>query len=161
MNSNNWYPHRVGMNRPIDQEHGLGHPPQLLKTLVNTDWASGGEYVGHMKLLRMNSLLTLAALVCFSEIVRAPKDSDPGPLLTAAFGLFLIRRAIMAAPQPIVVILCGLYLAAAAVASNHGIVSSRSLTWLLSVAAAFVCFGFWEKIAGLVRRKENPGRPPR
>jgi uncharacterized protein involved in response to NO len=113
-----------------------------------------------MKLLRMKSLLILAALVCFSEIVRAPRDSDPGPLLTAAFGLFLIRRAIMAAPQPVVVILSGLYLAAAAVASNHGIVSSRSPTWLLFVAVAFVCFGFWEKIVKLAKGKENPGRPP-
>jgi predicted lysophospholipase L1 biosynthesis ABC-type transport system permease subunit len=112
-----------------------------------------------LKPLRLNPLLAVAALICFSEIVRAPRDSDPGPLATAVLGLFLIRRAIIPGPQPIMVILSGLFLTALAVASNHGLISSDSILWLGSVVIAFVCFTFWERIVRLMSRRQDPGGP--
>jgi len=111
-----------------------------------------------MNPFRLNSLLTLAAMVCISEFARAPKDSDPGPWATAGLGVVLIRRAILADPQPLTVILSGLFLTAAAVASNHGFVNSRNPMWLVSVLSAGVLYVFWEKIEKLWRREG--GTPP-
>lgn len=106
---------------------------------------------------RLNSLLTIAALVCFSEIAGAPKGSDPGPLVTAGLGLVLIRRAIIIAPQPLMVILSGWFLTAAAVGSNHGLVSSHNPGWMVSVLVAFVCYAWWERIERLWRGKRGIG----
>jgi len=112
-----------------------------------------------MNPLRSNTLLTIAALVCFFDIGWAPKDSDPGPWVTAGMGLVLMRRAIITTPQPPVVIFSGCFLAAAAVTSNHGIVSSNSPAWLLSVLVTGICYAFWERIVKFFGGKEDPPPP--
>src|SRR5713226_5181167 len=55
--------------------------------------------------IRLHSwVLGIGTLICFAEVVYAPQESDPGPWLTAVLGLLLLRRAIIATPQPTVVI---------------------------------------------------------
>lgn len=102
-----------------------------------------------MKIQLADALLLFPAAICFAEIVRAPQNSDPGPLITAALGIFLLLRGLAAAPQPAVVILSGYVLAGIAVGSNHGIMNGNSILWIGLFVLAAIGFGFWERIQKL------------
>ncbi len=112
-----------------------------------------------MNPLRSNSLLTIAAVVCFADVGWAPKDSDPGPWVTAGLGLVLMRRAIIITPQPPMVIFSGCFLAVAAVASNHAFLNSHNPAWLVSFVVAGVFYAFWERIEKLWLSKGDTGPP--
>ena len=102
-----------------------------------------------MKIPAQSFVLGFAALLCFLEIVLAPKDSDPGPILAAVMGILLVRRAIIITPQPTVVIVAGCVLAALVVTSDHGLVNINDSIWIALMVIAFVCYGLWERIEKL------------
>ena len=51
-----------------------------------------------MQLRAQNYVLGFAAALCFFDGFLAPKDSDPGPALTAVMGILLVRRAVIITP---------------------------------------------------------------
>ena len=102
--------------------------------------------------IRLHSwVLDIATLICFAEVAYAPKDSDPGPWVAAVLGLLLLRRAIIATPQPTVVSLSGCVLTAFAVAGNHGLLNINKPLWIGFMLVGFEVFGFWERIEKLWR----------
>lgn len=104
-----------------------------------------------MKIRAQNIVLGLGALVCFIEIVLAPKDSEPGPALAAGMGILLVRRAIIVTPQPKVVIVAGCVLTALVVAGDHALVNTKNPIWIALILVAGVCFALWERIEKLWR----------
>jgi|ERR1700683_1782959 len=96
-----------------------------------------------------NTLLTIGALLCFADLVYAPRNSDPGPLVTAVLGILLLRRAITSARQPVAVILSGCILVTLMLTGNHGLLDGNKLAWIVVMLVAFACFGFWERIEKL------------
>jgi len=62
-------------------------------------------------------------------------------------GILLVRRAVIITPQSPVVIFAGCALAALAVVGNHALVNLNRPTWIGLTLIAFVCYGFWERIA--------------
>jgi hypothetical protein len=104
-----------------------------------------------MKIPAQSFVLGFAALVCFLEIVFAPRESDPGPILAVVMGILLVRRAIIVTPQPTVVIVAGCVLAALTVAGDHSLVNINSPIWIVLILIAFVCYGLWERIEKLFR----------
>jgi hypothetical protein len=64
-------------------------------------------------------------------------------------GILLLRRAIIAEPQPAPVVASGLVLAALSVGSNHGFLNANTLTWIGLVLVAGVFFGWWERLESL------------
>jgi hypothetical protein len=96
-----------------------------------------------------NSLLIVGAIICFAEIVRAPRNSDPGPWAAAVLGVLLLRRAIITKTQPWVVIVSGLLLAALMLAGDHGLLNINNPGWIVLMLTAFACYGFWERIEKL------------
>jgi len=100
--------------------------------------------------IRLHSwVLGIGTLICFAEVVYAPQESDPGPWLTAVLGLLLLRRAIIATPQPTVVILSGCFLTAFIVAGNHGLLNINKSVGIILILVGFAGFGFWERIEKL------------
>jgi hypothetical protein len=100
--------------------------------------------------IRLHSwVLGIATLICFAEVAYAPKESDPGPWVAAALGLLLLRRTIIATPQPTVVILSGCFLTAFVVAGNHGLLNINKPVGIGLILLGFAGFGFWEKIEKL------------
>lgn len=94
-------------------------------------------------------VLGIAAVVCFAEASYAPTDSDPGRWATAVLGLLLVRRAIIATPQPTVVILAGCFLTVFVVLANHGILHINKPAGIGLVLVGFAGFGFWERLEKL------------
>ncbi len=94
-------------------------------------------------------LLGTASAVCLAEIVRAPKDSDPGPWLAAALGLLLLRRTVITAPQSAAVIVSGWILTAIIIGGNHGFLDVNKPVWIGLTIVAGVGFAFWERIEKL------------
>ena len=109
-----------------------------------------------MKIPTQSFVFGLAALLCFLEIVLAPRDSDPGPLLAAVMGILLVRRAVIVTHQSVVVVFAGCFLAGLAVAGDHGLVNINKPTWIVLMIVAFVCHGLWERIERLWKA---PGTP--
>jgi hypothetical protein len=100
--------------------------------------------------IRLHSwVLGIATLICFAEVTYAPKDSDPGPWVTAVLGLLLLRRAIIATPQPTVVVLSGCFLTAFMVVGNHGFLNINKPVGIILILVGFAGFGFWERIEKL------------
>jgi hypothetical protein len=60
--------------------------------------------IPRLKIRAQSVVLGVAALLCFIEAFATPKESDPGPALTAVMGILLVRRAIIVTTQPTVVI---------------------------------------------------------
>jgi hypothetical protein len=52
-----------------------------------------------VKIRAQNVVLGFAAVLCFIEAFSAPRESDPGPTLTAVMGILLVRRAIIITTQ--------------------------------------------------------------
>ena len=102
-----------------------------------------------------NFLLTIAMLACFVTAAHIPKDRDPGPLLTIVLGILLLRRAIVLAPQPAVVVISGCFLAAAVIASDRGLVNCNAPLWIVLVLVGFGCYGFWERVEKLWRKPDQ------
>jgi hypothetical protein len=102
-----------------------------------------------MKISAQNVVLGLAAVLCFVDAFVVPKQSDPGPALTAVMGILLVRRAIIVTPQPSVVIVAGCVLAGLAVTGNHALVNINDWVWIILTLIAFVCYGLWERIEKL------------
>lgn len=102
-----------------------------------------------MKLRFQALLLALGAMVCFVEVFAAPKGSDPGPWAAAILGVVLLRRAIITAPQPHVVIAAGWLLTLLLLAGDHGLLSVNSPAWLVLIILAGICYAFWEKLQRL------------
>jgi hypothetical protein len=96
-----------------------------------------------------NSLLSVAAVVTFVAVPYAPKDSDPGPWLTAVWGILLLRRAIITVPQPVVVILSGCFLTALTLAGDHGLININRPMWIGTMLVGFISYGLWERIEKL------------
>jgi len=99
-----------------------------------------------MKVHLSNAILIAGAGICFADIVYAPRDNDPGPWLTAVLGILLLRRAIVAVPQPAVVILSGCVLTTLVVLGNQGLLNINKPIWIGLILVAFTAFGFWERI---------------
>jgi hypothetical protein len=94
-------------------------------------------------------VLGIGTLICFAEVVHGPTGSDPGPWVTAVLGILLLRRAIIATPQPTVVVLSGCFLTLLVVAANHGLLNINKPLWIGFMLAGFAGFGFWERIEKL------------
>jgi hypothetical protein len=94
-------------------------------------------------------VLGIGTLICFAEVFYAPTDSDPGPWVAAVLGILLLRRAIIATPQPTVVILSGCFLTAFVVLANHGLLNISKPVGIGLMLVGFVGFGFWERIEKL------------
>ena len=105
-----------------------------------------------MELRAQNYVLGLAAVLCFADCFLAPRNSDPGPALTAVMGILLLRRAVIITPQSAVVILAGCVLATLVVIGNHSFVNINAPVWIGLILVAFVGYGFWERIEKLFRR---------
>jgi hypothetical protein len=99
-----------------------------------------------MKLRAQNFVLGFAAVMCFLDSFLAPRDSDPGPALTAVMGILLVRRAIIITPQSPVVIFAGCGLAGLAVVGNQGFVNINKPIWIALMLIASVCYALWERI---------------
>jgi hypothetical protein len=99
-----------------------------------------------------NALLFLPAAVCFLQAAQTPWGADPGPVITGVMGLFLVTRAIAAAPMPIPVVVSGYILAAVMVAADRGFLKEHVAFWLLVMLVGFACFGWWGKIEKLWKR---------
>jgi hypothetical protein len=108
-----------------------------------------GIIPGTVKIRPHSWILGVGTLICFAEVAYAPKDSDPGPWVTAVLGLLLLRRAIIATPQPAVVIFSGCFLTALMVAGNHGLLNINKPAWIGLMLVGFAGFGFWERIEKL------------
>lgn len=102
-----------------------------------------------MKIRVQSVLLGIGSVICLAEVVLAPKNSNPGPLLTAVLGILLLRRAIIATLQPAVVIASGCFLAALVVAGNHGLLNVNEPAWVGLIIVAGIGFAFWERIERL------------
>jgi len=102
-----------------------------------------------MKLRAQNFVLGFAALLCFVDAFVAPRESDPGPPLTAVMGILLVRRAVIITPQPTVVIVAGCVLAGLAVTGNHALVNINNWAWIALMLIAGVCYALWERIEKL------------
>jgi hypothetical protein len=96
------------------------------------------------KLRVPNTMLVVAAFFCFADITYAPKNSDPGPLVSAVLGILLLRRALYANP-PLMVIIPGYFLAALVVAGNHGLLHGSILVWVVLMLVGFACFALFER----------------
>ena len=105
-----------------------------------------------MNLRAQNYVLGFAAALCFLDSFLAPKESDPGPLLTAVMGILLVRRAVIITPQSAVVIVAGCALAGLAVVGNHSLVNINAAIWIVLMLIAGVCYGLWERIEKLWSR---------
>ncbi len=92
----------------------------------------------------LNSMLVVAAAISFVDIGYAPKNSDPGPLVTAVLGVLLLRRALYARP-PVMVVISGYFLTALVVAGNHGALEGNKLVWVALMLLGFACFVLFEK----------------
>ena len=99
-------------------------------------------------------VLGFSALLCFLEIVLAPKGSDPGPAVAAVMGILLVRRAIIVTPQPSVAIFAGCVLTAIVVAGDHGLVNINKPMWIAMILIAGACYALWERIEKLWRQQK-------
>lgn len=108
-----------------------------------------------MKFYLPNSVFIVGTIICFLEAFAAPKGSHPGPVLAFGMGVVLLRRAIIATPQPTPVIVSACFLIAIVVLGDHGLLDVDANFYLLSAptVVAFVCYGFWEKIEKLWKRE--------
>lgn len=104
-----------------------------------------------MKIKAQSVVLGFGALLCFFEIVLAPKGSDPGPTLAAVMGILLVRRAVVVTPQPTVAIAAGCVLAALVVGGDHGLVDINKPIWIALILIASACYALWERIEKLWR----------
>lgn len=102
-----------------------------------------------MRIRAQNLVLGFGALLCFLEIVLAPRGSDPGPTLAAVMGILLVRRAIIVNPQPVVVIVAGCVLAGLTIVGDHGLVNINKPIWIALMLIAAVCYALWERIEKL------------
>jgi len=93
-----------------------------------------------------NFLLALGTVICFAEMINASGEADPGPLGSAAFGLMLLRRAVIRNPQPNPVIISGCVMTAIVMAGNHGYVAIHKPIYLAIGIAAIIIYIFWERI---------------
>jgi hypothetical protein len=93
-----------------------------------------------MKLRAQNFVLGLAASSCFLDGFLAPKESDPGPALTAVMGILLVRRAVVTTPQSVAVISAGCILAVIIVAGNHSHKHKQTI-WIALIVISAVCYG--------------------
>ena len=105
-----------------------------------------------MKLRAQNFVLGFAALSCFLDSFLVPKGDDPGPVVTAVFGILLVRRAIIVTPQPLIVIAAGCAVAVEMLAGNHGLVNINRPAWIALGLVAFVCYGWWERLEKLWKK---------
>lgn len=105
-----------------------------------------------MDLRTRSRLFVVAAVISFAEAALAPKGSDPGPWAAAVLGILLLRRAIVAAPQPLVALLSGYVLTLVLLAGDHRVINVNSPVWIAVIVAAGVAFGFWERLERLWRR---------
>jgi hypothetical protein len=102
-----------------------------------------------------NWILLVGAFICVGEIRNAPRDSDPGPWLTAAFGLLLIRRGILATRQPSAVIISGCLITVLTVAGNHGFLNINRPVWTVILLLLFACYAFWERFVKIWKPKAD------
>jgi len=102
-----------------------------------------------MRLRAQNFVLGFAALACFLDGFLAPKESDPGPMLTVVMGILMVRRAVIITPMSPVVILAGCVLSGIAVGGNHRLMNVNAPIWIALVIIAAVCYALWERIEGL------------
>ena len=121
---------------PVSQELAFGAIPR-------------GIIPSTVKIPPHSWILGVGTLICFTEVAYAPKDSDPGPWVTAVLGILLLRRAIIVTPQPEVVVLSGCFLTALMVAGNHGFLNINKPAWIGLMFVGFAVFGFWERIKKL------------
>jgi hypothetical protein len=91
-----------------------------------------------------NSILIVAAAICFADIVYASKSSDPGPLVTGILGILLLRRALYAHP-PVMVIVSGYFLTALMVTGNQGLLDRHKLAGVTLILLGFACFILFEQ----------------
>jgi len=104
-----------------------------------------------VELRAQNFVLGLAALLYFLDAF-ITKGDDPGPALTAVFGILLVRRALVITPQSPIVIIAGCALTALILAGNHGFVNINKPVWIVMVFVGFALFGWWERIVKLCRK---------
>src|SRR5689334_21837113 len=97
-----------------------------------------------LKFTLPNSMLVVAAAVCFADIVYASKSSDPGPFVTGILGILLLRRALYAHP-PVMVIVSGYFLTALMVAENQGLLDGHKLAGVALLLLGFACFALFER----------------
>jgi hypothetical protein len=102
-----------------------------------------------MRFRFQTTLLSAAALISFGETFVAPRDSDPGPWAAAILGIVLLRRAIIVAPQPSLVILSGCILTAILVSGDHGLLNVNKPAWVGLILVAGIVYAFWERIEKL------------
>lgn len=102
-----------------------------------------------MKVSLPNSLLLLAATVCFAESFYCLQNSGAEPLLTAALGILLLLRGFAAAPQPAAVVLSGCILAALSVGRDQGFLNDNSPAWMGLFILAGAVIMFWQRIEKL------------
>ena len=97
-------------------------------------------------------MLVIGAFACFAEAIYAPTHHDPGALLTAVLGILMLPRALLLS-TPLPVAFSGCFLAAIAVAGDHGLVDINKPLWIALFMVGFGCFGFWERIEKLWKRE--------
>ena len=109
-----------------------------------------------MRVRLQTFLLGSGAIACFGEAALAPRGSDPGPWAAGVLGILLLRRAIITARQPSVVVVCGCLLTAIVVAGDHGLLNINQPAWIVITLIGFACFGFWERIERLWKHRRSP-----
>lgn len=112
-----------------------------------------------MRVRLPNWILLISALVCFSEIANAPRNSDPGPWLAAVLGILLLRRGILTVLQPIPVVISGCLLAALALAGDHALLNINQPKWIGITLALFTCYGLWERLERIWKPKAKGPLP--
>ena len=109
------------------------------------------------KSLLTRAPLIFAAVICFAELanipwhgplinVLEPPGMDPGPWVTAVWGLFLGRRALAVKNPPALVLVSGCFVAALMVVENHSLLKLNNFIFIPLMLLAMACFGLWERI---------------
>jgi len=104
--------------------------------------------------------LIFAAVICFAELANVPwhgplidvfepPGMDPGPWVTAVWGLLLVRRGLAVKDPPALVVVSGCFVATLMVVENHSLLKQNNFIFIPLVLLAMACFGFWERIEKL------------
>lgn len=100
-------------------------------------------------------LLNGAAVMCFGDAFLASKDSEPGPWAAGILGILLLRRGIIAVPQPPVVIVSGCVLTGLLLAGNHNLLNVKNPIWIAFILAAGILFAFWERLEQIIKQRRH------
>ena len=107
-------------------------------------------------MVRLQSFLLAGCTICsLADIFLAPKGRDPGPWVAGILAVLLLRRALLAAPQPLIAILSGCVLTALVIGGNHGFLNINNPQWIALTVVVGIGFAFAERVEKLWIRKRS------